>query len=295
MKYIGYTEWKRGDLPLNKEGTLYICPTPIGNLEDITLRTLRVLEEVDLIAAEDTRHTIKLLNHFKIKKPLTSYHEHNKREKGKILINKIIQGENIALVSDAGMPGISDPGEDLIRLAIENDINIVALPGPTASIMALVISGLSTGKFVFEGFLPSNKRERKKMLNNIKKEKRTIILYESPYRVKALLEDMLEILGERNIAICRELTKKYEEVFRGSINDAVAKYSSEEPKGEFVVIVEGSKEIEDEEAQEWADLSIRDHLLKYINEGMTKKDAVKKTAEDRGIPKNQVYKESIDI
>ncbi len=289
-------EWKRGETSMQDKGMLYICPTPIGNLEDITLRTLKVLEEVDLIAAEDTRHTIKLLNHFDIKKPLTSYHEHNKREKGKTLIHKLLNGENIALVSDAGMPGISDPGEDLIKLAIESDIEVIVLPGPTASILALVLSGLPTGKFVFEGFLPSNKKERRESLSKIKNEERTIILYESPYRVKALLEDMLEIFGERNIAVCRELTKKYEEVFRGSINESIDRFTQDEPKGEFVIIVKGTDKAENNvKSHEWTEVSIKDHLLKYINEGMTKKDAVKKVAEDRGLPKNEVYKESLEI
>ncbi|WP_352420476.1 16S rRNA (cytidine(1402)-2'-O)-methyltransferase [Proteiniborus sp.] len=281
---------------MNEKGILYISPTPIGNLEDITLRTLKVFEEVDLIAAEDTRHTIKLLNHFDIKKPLTSYHEHNKREKGKTLINKLLNGENIALVSDAGMPGISDPGEDLIKLAIENEIEVIALPGPTASILALVLSGLPTGKFVFEGFLPSNKKDRREALKNIEHEKRTIILYESPYRVKALFDDMLEIFGQRDIAVCRELTKKYEEIFRGNIKEAIDKFTQDDPKGEFVIVVKGSDKVEiSHEIQEWTNMSIKDHLLKYINEGMTKKDAVKKVSEDRNLPKNDVYKESIDI
>lgn len=281
---------------LENQGKLYVCPTPIGNLEDITLRVLRVLEEVDLIAAEDTRHTIKLLNHFNIRKPLTSYHEHNKREKGKVLIEKLLNGESIALVSDAGMPGISDPGEDLIRLAIENGLEVTALPGPTASILALVLSGLPTGKFAFEGFLPSSKKDRREALQNIKNEERTIILYESPYRVKALLQDMLDIFGERDIAVCRELTKKYEEVFRGSIEEAIEKFTQDDPKGEFIVIVKGSDKIEDSSlAGECDGLSIKGHLLKYINEGMSKKDAVKRVAEDRGLPKNEVYKESLEL
>lgn len=293
-KYIKYTEWKRGETSLRDIGKLYICPTPIGNLEDITLRVLNTLKEVDLIAAEDTRHTIKLLNHFQIKKPLTSYHEHNKREKGEVIIQKILNGESIALVSDAGMPGISDPGEDLIKLAIENNIEVTALPGATASILALVLSGLPTGKFVFEGFLPSKGKERREALLNIKLERRTIILYESPYRIKALLDLMLEVLGDRDIALCRELTKKYEEVFRGSVKEAIDKYNEEEPKGEFVVIIQGNSKEEDIEEKEW-EISIKAHLNMYINEGMSKKDAVKKVAEERGIAKNEVYKESIEI
>lgn len=274
------------------EGILYICPTPIGNLEDITLRTLRVLKEVDLIAAEDTRRTIKLLNHYEIKKPLISYHEHNKVEKGKILIEKLKEGVNIALVTDAGMPGISDPGEDMIRLAIENQIDPVVLPGATASITALVLSGLPTKKFVFEGFLPSKKKDRREELERLKAEERTIILYEAPHRLLALLKDMESILGDRQLAIGRELTKIYEEVFRGSISDALRKFQEEKPRGEFVLVIKGA-EISKEDP--YQNISIREHLIMYMEEGLTKRDAVKKVADVRDIPKNLVYKESIDI
>ncbi|MCF6459448.1 16S rRNA (cytidine(1402)-2'-O)-methyltransferase [Clostridium sp. Cult3] len=274
------------------EGILYICPTPIGNLEDITLRTLRALKEVDLIAAEDTRRTIKLLNHYEIKKPLISYHEHNKVEKGKILIEKLKEGVNIALVTDAGMPGISDPGEDMIRLAIENQIEPVVLPGATASITALVLSGLPTKKFVFEGFLPSKKKDRREELERLKTEERTIILYEAPHRLLALLKDMEAILGDRQLAIGRELTKIYEEVFRGSISDALRKFQEEKPRGEFVLVIKGA-EISKEDP--YQNISIREHLIMYMEEGLTKRDAVKKVADVRDIPKNLVYKESIDI
>lgn len=274
------------------EGILYICPTPIGNLEDITLRTLRALKEVDLIAAEDTRRTIKLLNHYEIKKPLISYHEHNKVEKGKILIEKLKEGVNIALVTDAGMPGISDPGEDMIRLAIENQIDPVVLPGATASITALVLSGLPTKKFVFEGFLPSKKKDRREELERLKAEERTIILYEAPHRLLALLKDMEAILGDRQLAIGRELTKIYEEVFRGSISDALRKFQEEKPRGEFVLVIKGA-EISKEDP--YQNISIREHLIMYMEEGLTKRDAVKKVADVRDIPKNLVYKESIDI
>ena len=219
MKYIKFMEWMWKIKMAN--GTLYICPTPIGNLEDITIRTLNVLNKVDLIAAEDTRHTIKLLNHYEIKKPLTSYHEHNKWEKGKFLLEKLEAGENIALVSDAGMPGISDPGEDLIREAILKKIEVIVLPGSTASITALLLSGFPTGKFVFEGFLPSNKKDRKKELERLKNEERTIILYEAPHRLMDLLKDMCEVLGNRRISISRELTKIHEETFRGTIEEGI--------------------------------------------------------------------------
>jgi len=273
-------------------GILYICPTPIGNLEDITLRTLKVLEKVDLIAAEDTRRTLKLLNYYEIKKPLTSYHEHNKVEKGQVLIEKLKKGMNIALVTDAGMPGISDPGEDIIRLAIENQVEIVALPGASAFITGLVLSGLSTEKFVFEGFLPSKKKDRRGELEKLIEEKRTIILYEAPHRLLDLLKDIEAILGNRRIAIARELTKIHEEVFRGYTLEAIQNFEKEKPRGEFVIIIEGAK-IREEDPYE--DISIKEHLKLYVDEGLSKKDAVKKVSELRKVPKNLVYKESIDI
>lgn len=272
-----------------KRGKLYICPTPIGNLEDITLRTLRVLREVDLIAAEDTRHTIKLLNHYEIKKPLTSYHEHNVREKGEELISKLEEGQDIALVSDAGMPGISDPGEDLIKLAIENDIEVIVLPGPTASISALVVSGLSTEKFSFEGFLPPKKKERKLRLEEIKDERRTLIIYESPHRILGSLEDMLEVLGNRKLAVARELTKLHEEVFRGSVQEAIERFSSGPVKGEFVLVVEGNME------EERVEVDIEEELLKYINQGLSKKESVKRVAKEFNLARNKVYQRSLKL
>ena len=270
------------------KGILYICPTPIGNLEDITLRTLKVIKEVDLIAAEDTRHSIKLLNHYKIKKPMVSYHEHNKASKGEILIEKLLHGENIALITDAGMPGISDPGEDIIKLAIEKNIEIIALPGATASITALVLSGLPTNKFVFEGFLPPKKKARIKELERLKSEERTIILYEAPHRILNLLEDIKGVLGDRKISIARELTKIHEEIFRGSVLEAINKYENEKPRGEFVIILEGG-DIPTEK------INIKEEIISYMEEGFSKKDAVKKVAETKDIPKNLVYKESLDI
>lgn len=220
-------------------GKLYICPTPIGNLEDMTYRTIRILNEVDLIAAEDTRHSIKLLNHFEISKPLTSYHEHNKDSKGGYLINKLLEGENIALISDAGMPGISDPGEDIIKQAIEHNIDIEVLPGATASITALVGSGLETAKFAFEGFLDRDKKVRRNQLEELKEERRTIIFYESPHRLKDTLKDMLKVLGNRRIAVNREITKKYQEIIREDIETVINIFNEKEVKGEFVLIVEG--------------------------------------------------------
>lgn len=273
-----------------KRGILYICPTPIGNLEDITLRTIRILGEVDLIAAEDTRHTIKLLNHYDIKKPLTSYHEHNIKEKGTMLIEKLSLGQNIALVSDAGMPGISDPGEELIRQAIDEGIEVIGLPGATASITALVISGLSTDKFIFEGFLSSKKGDRKKELEKIKEYRKTTIIYEAPHRLINLLEDMRDILGNRKISISRELTKKYEETFRGTVAEALEKFKTLGVKGEFVLIVEGNHE--EDEIEE---IDIHQLLNQYINEGFTKKEAVKRVSEETGIAKNLVYKESLKL
>jgi len=276
---------------MNK-GLLYICPTPIGNLEDITLRTLKVLEEVDLIAAEDTRHTLKLLNHYNIKKPLLSYHEHNKKSKGELLINKLMEGAKIAIVTDAGMPGISDPGEDIIKLCIKSGIEVIALPGATASILALVLSGFSTDKFVFEGFLPNKQKDRIKELERLKNEERTTILYEAPHRLLALLKDMLDIMGNRNISISRELTKIHEETFRGTISEAIDKFSRLEPKGEFVVVIEGAQ-IEEEDLYEG--ISVKDHIRKLMGEGLSKKDAVRKVAEERNLPRNEVYKESLEI
>lgn len=273
-----------------EKGKLYICPTPIGNLEDITLRTLRILGEVDIIAAEDTRHSIKLLNHYEIKKPLTSYHEHNIREKGLELILKLNEGQNIALISDAGMPGISDPGQDLIRLAIEENIEVIGLPGPSAAITALVVSGLSTNKFVFEGFLPSKKKERIRQLETLKDEKRTLIFYESPHRILNFLNDMRDIIGDRNIALCRELTKHYEEIFRGTISQGIAKFSDIQIKGEFVIIVEGNTE-----DVEVAEINIIEHLQLYIKQGMSKKEAIKRLSSEMNIPKNLVYSESLKI
>ena len=271
-------------------GKLYICPTPIGNLEDITLRTLKVLKEVDLIAAEDTRHTIKLLNHYEIKKPLTSYHEHNIREKGIDLVERLHRGEDIALVSDAGMPGISDPGQDLIKLAIEEDIQVIVLPGPTASIAALVASGLNTDKFVFEGFLSSRKKERIHELNLLKEEKRTLILYESPHRILDTLDNMLNTLGDRNIAVIRELTKIYEEIFRGTIQEAIEEFSSKKIKGEFVLIVEGNQAMDVE-----VNIDIEKELLRYMDQGLSKKESVKMVVKEFNLPKNQVYQKSLEF
>lgn len=275
-------------------GKLYICPTPIGNLEDITYRTLRVLNEVDLIAAEDTRHSIKLLNHFEISKPLTSYFEHNKDTKGDYLINKLLDGENIALISDAGMPGISDPGQDLIQQAIENNIEIDVLPGATAFAVALVGSGLDTHKFAFEGFLDRDKKIRRKRLEEIKEEDRTMIFYESPHRLKDTLKDMLKILGNRKVALNRELTKKYQEVIREDIETVLKIYEEKEIKGEFVLIVDGFKG-EKQTKNNYDNLTEREYVIQLINEGLSKKDAIKAVCKDRKLKKDVVYKQVLDL
>ena len=275
-------------------GKLYICPTPIGNLEDMTYRTIRILNEVDLIAAEDTRHSIKLLNHFEISKPLTSYHEHNKDSKGGYLINKLLEGENIALISDAGMPGISDPGEDIIKQAIEHNIDIEVLPGATASITALVGSGLETAKFAFEGFLDRDKKVRRNQLEELKEERRTIIFYESPHRLKDTLKDMLKVLGNRRIAVNREITKKYQEIIREDIETVINIFNEKEVKGEFVLIVEGFKG-EKTVQNSYEDLTEREYVITLMENGMDKKDANKTVCKDRKLKKDVVYKQVLDL
>lgn len=275
-------------------GKLYICPTPIGNLEDITYRTLRVLNEVDLIAAEDTRHSVKLLNHFEISKPLTSYFEHNKDTKGIYLINKLLEGENIALISDAGMPGISDPGEDLIKLAIENNIEVDVLPGASAFVIALVGSGLNTHKFAFEGFLDRDKKLRRKRLEEIQEEDRTMIFYESPHRLKDTLKDMLKFFGNRKIAVNRELTKKYQEVIREDIETVLKIYEEKEVKGEFVLIVDGFKG-KKQAKNNYDELSEREYVEVLINDGLSKKDAIKTVCKERKLKKDVVYKQVLDL
>lgn len=276
---------------MNESGTLFLVATPIGNLEDITLRALKVLKEVDLIAAEDTRQTIKLLNHYEIKKPMVSYYEHNKVEKGNFLVGQMLEGKNIALVSDAGSPGISDPGEDLVRLAIENNIEVTMIPGPVAAITGLVLSGLPTGRFVFEGFLPMNKRSRKERIQELVNETRTIILYEAPHKLNYTLVDLQQILGNRKIVLARELTKKFEQLIRCTLDEAIEKYSNEAPKGEFVLLLEGAdkKTIIAEQKKVWNDMSLNEHLQIYLDQDIDKKDAIKKVAEDRGMSRRDVY------
>lgn len=270
---------------------LYLVATPIGNLEDITLRAIKVLNKVDIIAAEDTRQTLKLLNHLEIKKPLVSYYEHNKVSKGNYLIEQLLEGKEIALVSDAGTPAISDPGEDLVKLAIENNIQITSIPGPVAAIAGITASGLKCGRFVFEGFLPMNKKERKYRLSQLKGEVRTMIFYEAPHKLKYTLNDLYETLGDRRIVLARELTKKFEEYLRFSLKEAIDFYEKNAPKGEFVVMVEGAneEELEEEQTHKWSNIGLEEHVKLYMDKGMTKKEAISKVAADRGLSKRDVY------
>ena len=273
-------------------GTLYLCATPIGNLGDVSARCIEIFQTVDLIAAEDTRRTIQLLNHFGISKPLTSYHEHNKKEKGEYIVKLLKEGKNVAQVSDAGTPAISDPGEDLVRLCIENDITVTSIPGPVAGINALILSGLSTARYAFEGFLSVNKRHRSEHLNSIKNDKHTLIFYEAPHKLKNTLADMHKVFGpDRKIAIARELTKLHEEIIRTTLDGAVKYYQEHNPRGEYVLVIEGAKEDEKEQENKWENISIKDHVDGYISQGMTSKEAIKKTAVDRGLPKRDVYNE----
>lgn len=274
-------------------GTLYLCATPIGNLGDISARCLEILENVDLIAAEDTRRTVQLLNHFGISKPLTSYHEHNKREKGEYIISLLKAGKNVAQVSDAGTPAISDPGEDLVKLCIENDITVTSVPGPVAGINALILSGLPTRRFSFEGFLSVNKRHRNEHIGSLKNDTHTLIFYEAPHKLKTTLADMAAAFGGgRRIALVRELTKLHEEVIRTTLDGAIELYGEKSPRGEYVLVVEGASESDAEKAEEWwTALSVTEHVEKYIGDGMTSKEAVKKAADDRGLPKREVYSE----
>ena len=272
-------------------GELYLCATPIGNLDDITLRVLNTLKEVDLIAAEDTRHSIKLLNHFDIKTPMTSYHEYNKVEKARYLVDKLKEGTNIALITDAGTPGISDPGEELVKQCYEAGIELTSLPGPAACITALTISGMATRRFSFEAFLPPDKKEKQRILEELKQETRTMILYEAPHRLVRTLEELMEALGERNITICRELTKKYETAFRTTLSQAVAYYTENEPKGECVIVIEGKsvQEIEAEDQARWQQMSLEEHMEHYESQGNSRKEAMKLVAKDRGVSKRDVY------
>lgn len=278
-------------------GKLYLVPTPIGNLKDITLRALEVLKESDIIAAEDTRQTLKLLNHFKIKKPLISYHKFNEQSKGNEIIELLKEGKVVALVSDAGTPGISDPGSVIVEKCIDENLDFEVLPGATAITTALVYSGLDTTKFLFRGFLPRENKERKIITDELLNSQETLIFYEAPHRLLDTLSYLLDTFGDRNIAVCRELTKLYQEIFRAKLSEAIQYFKNNRPRGEFVLVLEGKKleDIKEEKKKEWIDLSIEEHILKYIRDGINKKEAIKLVAKDRELPKSEVYKFSTNI
>lgn len=273
-------------------GKLYLCATPIGNLEDITFRVVRTLKEVDVIAAEDTRNSIKLLNHFEIKTPLTSYHEFNKYDKAKVLVSRMLGGENIALITDAGTPGISDPGEELVRQCYEAGVEVTSLPGAAACVTALTLSGLSTRRFAFEAFLPADKKEKAAILEELKSETRTIIIYEAPHRLKKTVAELLSVLGNRRLTAVKELTKLHENVFLTTLEEALVYYEENEPRGEFVLVIEGRKieELKKEKEASFQEMDINEHMKLYLDKGMDKKEAMKAVAVDRGIPKREVYK-----
>jgi len=276
-------------------GTLYLCATPIGNLEDITFRVVNTLKEVDLIAAEDTRHSIKLLNHYNIKTSMTSYHEFNKIDKAKYLVKRMQAGENIALVTDAGTPGISDPGEELVKQCYEAGIEVTSLPGPAACITALTLSGLSTRRFCFEAFLPADKRQKTSVLEELKNETRTIIIYEAPHRLVRTLKDLEKVLGNRNLTLCKEITKKFENTFITNLSDAIIRYEGEVVKGEYVLVIEGKSydKIKEEKEQVWNEFTVEEHFNYYIKQGIEKKEAMRMVAKDRGISKRDVYQKLI--
>ena len=276
-------------------GILYLCATPIGNLEDMTYRCVRILKEVDLIAAEDTRNSIKLLNHFDIKTPMTSYHEFNKYDKAKQLVEMMKEGKNIAIITDAGTPGISDPGEEVVRQCFEAGIQVTSLPGPAACITALTMSGQKTRRFCFEAFLPKDKKEKVAVLEELKNETRTIIIYEAPHRLARTLKELRETLGNRQLTLCRELTKKYEEADKTTIDRAIEKYNEKEPRGEYVLVIEGKsqEEIQEENKQKWESMTIEEHMEYYISQGNDKKSAMKLVAKDRGVSKRDIYNQLI--
>lgn len=282
------------DIERKEPGTLYLCATPIGNLEDITLRVIRTLKEADLIAAEDTRNSLKLLNHFDIHVPMTSYHEYNKYDKANELIGQLRSGKNIALITDAGTPGISDPGEVLVKLCHEAGVKVTSLPGPAACITGLTLSGMSTRRFCFEGFLPPDKKQRQEILEELKAEYRTIIMYEAPHHLKkTLLELKAALGGEREMTLCRELTKKHEEAFLTTIDECISRYEREEVRGECVLIIKGQDKqaVKQQQVKMYESMSMDEHLDMYISRGMDKKEAMKAVAKDRGISKRDVYKE----
>ena len=272
-------------------GTLYLVATPIGNLEDMTFRAIRTLKEVDLIAAEDTRNSIKLLNHFEIQTPMTSYHEYNKFDKGRKLVEKLEEGLDIAVVTDAGTPGISDPGEELVKMCYETGIRVTSVPGPAACVTALTMSGLPTRRFAFEAFLPTDKKEREEVLKEMAAETRTIVMYEAPHRLVKTLKLLSERLGDRKVTVCRELTKKHETAFHTTIDELIIRYENEKPLGECVLVIEGKsrQELKEEEMASWEEISIEEHMEIYEKQGFSRKDAMKKVAKDRGVSKREIY------
>ena len=274
-------------------GKLYLCATPIGNLEDITYRVIRTLKEVDIIGAEDTRNSIKLLNHFDIHTPMTSYHEYNKVDKARYLVGEIQKGKNVAIITDAGTPGISDPGEEICRQCVEAGIEVSSLPGPAACITALTMSGLPTRRFSFEAFLPRDKKERQMILEELKAETRTIVMYEAPHHLKDTLKELLKHLGNRKISLCREITKKYEENIYTTIEDAIKMYEVNDPRGEYVLVIEGRDREKDEieKQNNWMNMELTEHMNLYLEQGMDKKSAMKQVAKDRGVSKRDVYNE----
>ena len=278
-------------------GILYLCATPIGNLGDMSPRVVETLKEADLIAAEDTRNSIKLLNHFNIDTPMTSYHEFNKVDKAKTLIGKLKEGYNIALITDAGTPAISDPGEVLVKMCQEEGITVTSLPGPAALIVALTLSGLSTRRFCFEGFLPPEKKDRKRILSELSNESRTIILYEAPHHLKGTLNELYEALGDRKITLCRELTKKFESVMPTTLAGAVSYYDENEPRGEYVLVIEGKsfKEQDEELRQSFSDMSVEEHMKIYEDKGIDRKEAMKQVAKDRGVSKRDIYNALLNV
>ena len=278
-------------------GTLYLCATPIGNLEDMTFRVIRTLKEVDMIAAEDARNSIKLLNHFEIKTPMTSYHEYNKIEKGHKLVQMLLEGKNLALITDAGTPGISDPGEELVQMCYEAGVPVTSLPGAAACITALTLSGLSTRRFAFEAFLPSDKKERQQVLEELKNDTRTVICYEAPHRLVKTLKELLEALGDRRITICRELTKKHETAWQTHIAEACEYYQENAPKGECVLVIEGRsrEELKAEEQEQWEQMPLEAHMEHYESQGMDHKSAMKRVAKDRGVSKRDIYRMLLEL
>lgn len=283
----------------NKEaGELFLCATPIGNLEDMPVRAVRIMKEADLIAAEDTRNSIKLINHFEIDTPMTSYHEYNKVDKAKVLVDKMLDGQTVALITDAGTPGISDPGEELVRQAVQAGINVTSVPGPAACINALIISGLPTRRFVFEAFLPSDKKERAAVLEELSHETRTMIIYEAPHRLCRTLAELAEILGgDRQIAVCKELTKRHETVYRSDIKGAVDYYNANEPRGEYVLVIAGlnREDIIRDKQDAWKEMPLEEHLKHYESQGIERREAIKLVAKDRGVPKREIYNMTLNF